>query len=169
MADGSGYGLYHSENNVSLACGANVLEETAAKQLVYDPVTKEVLGVRAMNAAGEDVYAKATRGVVLAGGNFVANKELMHNFMLPREVEYVQPGSPYEEGDVLLMGPEIDAATRNLNSFTLGLTDMALKKASEEAGVGFDAGTTSSRSGSLIYVNQQGWRFMNEGQSPLRL
>lgn len=165
MADGFGYGLYHSEANASLACGANVLYETAAKQLVYDPVTKEVLGVRAVNAAGEDVYAKATRGVVLATGNFVANEELVHNFMLPREVEYVQLGSPYDEGDALLMGLEIGAATHNLNSFTLELTDMALKKASEEIGVGFDVGATGSYSDSFIYVNQKGQRFMNEGQS----
>lgn len=85
-----------------------MLYETAAKQLVCDPVTKEALGVRAVNAAGEDVYAKATRGVVLATGNFVANEELMHNFMLSREVEYVQLGSPYDEGDALLMGLDGD-------------------------------------------------------------
>lgn len=142
-----------------------MLYETAAKQLVCDLVTKEVLGVRTVNAAGEDVCAKATRGVVLATGNFVANEELMHNFMLLREVEYVQLGSPYDEGDVLLMGLEIGAATHNLNSFTLELTDMALKKASEEVSVGFDMGATGSYSDSLIYVNQQGRRFMNEGRS----
>ena len=41
---------------------------------------------------------------------------------------------------------------------------MALKKVSEEVGVGFGVGTTGSDSDSLIYVNQQGWRLMNEGQ-----
>ena len=42
---------------------------------------------------------------------------------------------------------------------------MALKKASEEVGVGFDVGATGSDSDSLICVNQQGRRFMDEGQS----
>lgn len=42
---------------------------------------------------------------------------------------------------------------------------MTLRKASEEVGVGFDVGATGSYSDSLIYVNQQGRRFMNEGQS----
>ncbi len=42
MADGFGYGLYHSEANVSLAYGANVPYETAAQQLVYDPVTTAI-------------------------------------------------------------------------------------------------------------------------------
>lgn len=92
--------------------------------------------------------------MVLATGNFVANEELVHNFMLPREVEYVQLGSPYDEGDALLMGLEIDATTHNLNSFTLELTDMTLRKASEEVGVGFDVGVTGSDSDSFIYVNQ---------------
>lgn len=73
-------------------------------------------------------------------------------------------GSPYEEGDALLMGLEIGAATHSLNSFTFELTDMALKKASEEAGVGFDVGATCSCSDSPIYVNQKAHRFMNEGQ-----
>lgn len=120
--------------------------------------------MRAVNAAGEDVYAKATKGAVLATGNFVANKELMHNFMLSCEIEYVQLGFPYDEGDALLMGLEIGAVTHNLNSFTLELTDVALKKASEEAGAGFDVGATCSCSDSLIYVNQQGRCFMNDGQ-----
>lgn len=119
----------------------------------------------AVNAAGEDVYAKVTRGVVLATGNFVANKELMHNFMRPREVENVQLSSSYDEGDALLMGLEIGAATHSLNSFTFELTDVALKKASEEAGVGFDVGATCSCSDSPIYVNQKAHRFMNEGQT----
>lgn len=59
---------------------------------------------------------------------------------MPWEVEYVQLGSSYDEGDALLMVLEIGAATHNLNSFTLGLTDMALKKAGMETGVGFDVG-----------------------------
>ena len=109
-----------------------------------------------MNAAGEDVCAKATRGVMLATGNFVANEELFHNFIFPREVEYVQLSFPYDEGDALLMGLEIGALTHNLNSFTLELTNMALKKASDEIGVGFDVEATGSYFDSFIHVNQKG-------------
>ncbi len=163
LAVGFGHGLYESEKQAVLSCGANVLYETKVKHLVFDPVTKEVFGVQAETKDGP-VYVKANKGVVLATGNFAGNPDLMHTYMLPREIEFAQNGSPYDDGAAIEMGQEIGAGMLNMNIFTLELTDMDLKKASEGIGVGVDICPRGDYAWSLMYVNQKGQRFMNEDQ-----
>jgi len=57
------------------ARGIEVLLETPATALVTDPITKEVLGVKA-ESQGNTLYIKARGAVVLAAGTFGMNKEM---------------------------------------------------------------------------------------------
>ncbi len=52
--------------------------ETPAKELIQDPVTKEILGVKAASPGGTELYVKASRGVVLACGGFQNNQEMLN-------------------------------------------------------------------------------------------
>lgn len=166
--DLSGFGrtVYHSTRAAADRCGTNVLYETPAKRLVFDPVTHEVFGVIA-EREGKEIYVKANKGVLLATGCFLGNEELMHRFIVPKEVGMVNIGAPTCTGDGLMMGMEVGAALKNMTWQCLenyGQGSVALKKASEELGLGILHLPAGTGRGARIYVNQQGKRFMDEDQ-----
>lgn len=164
--DMSGFGrtVYLSTRAAADKCGTNVLYETPAKRLVFDPVTKEVFGVIA-EQAGREIYVKANKGVLLATGCFLGNDELMHRFLIPKEVHMVNIGAPTCTGDGLMMGMEVGAALKNMTWQCLenfGQGSVAFKKASDELGLGMLHLPAGTGRGARIYVNQQGKRFMDE-------
>lgn len=166
--DMSGFGrtVYLSTRAAADKCGTNVLYETPAKRLVFDPVTKEVFGVIA-EQAGKEIYVKANKGVLLATGCFLGNEELMHRFLIPKEVHMVNIGAPTCTGDGLMMGMEVGAALKNMTWQCLenyGQGAVAMKKASDELGLGMLHLPAGDGRNARIYVNQQGKRFMDEDQ-----
>lgn len=166
--DMSGFGrtVYLSTRAAADKCGTNVLYETPAKRLVFDPATKEVFGIVA-EQAGKEIYVKANKGVLLATGCFLGNEELMHRFIVPKEAHMVNIGAPTNTGDGLMMGMEVGAALKNMTWQCLenyGQGSVALKKASDELGLGMLHLPAGTGRGARIYVNQQGKRFMDEDQ-----
>lgn len=61
--------------------GGTVLYETRGRELVQNPQTKEVLGVRAEKADGSSIFIKARKGVVLACGGYEASPELTQEYI----------------------------------------------------------------------------------------
>lgn len=165
--DVSGFGrtMYDSTKAAADRCGTNVLYETPAKRLVFNPETHEVFGVVGEAPDGREVYVKANRGVLLATGCFLSNPELMHRFLIPKEVKMVSIGAPTCTGDGLMMGLSVGAALKNMTWQCLenyGQGAVALKAASDALGVGLLHSPAGENRGARIYVNTQGKRFMDE-------
>lgn len=82
--------------------GGTVLYETRGRELVQNPQTKEVLGVRAEKADGSSIFIKARKGVVLACGGYEASPELTQEYIRAC-MDIAVTGSPFNRGDGVLM------------------------------------------------------------------
>jgi succinate dehydrogenase/fumarate reductase flavoprotein subunit len=92
-----------------------VLYETPGRTLIQDPVSREILGLRA-EADGEPVAVKARRGVVLTCGGFENNQEMIRTYL--SGVPYCYPqGTPYNEGDGIPMAQDVGADLWHMNNF----------------------------------------------------
>ncbi len=137
--------------------GIEVMLSTAGKELIQDPQTKEILGVKAI-AAGEAMHIKARKGVILACGGFEADQDMVHQTLQIGSHSLVIPtmGTPYNTGDGLYMAARAGAKLWHMNSAEV--YHRCAKLASEELGVGFGVSDTADH----IWVNRYGKRFMNE-------
>ena len=158
----NGHHLYQAIQAQVEARGIKIMYETPAKELVQDPVTKEILGVAAYEGAkgfggegGKKVYVKAKKGVILACGGYEGNLKMWSYFNYP-SMEVFSGGTPYNTGDGILMACEVGAP----------LWHMVLKEweagccapASREFGCAIECSLQKGH----IYVNRAGERFMNE-------
>ena len=107
---GYGRGFYDALVRGSEAAGIEVLYETPAVKLIADPQTKEVYGVQCRKADGSDFFVRASKGVVLATGGYVANKDLMSRFHFAELPDYANAGAPTQTGDGLIMAMDLGAA-----------------------------------------------------------
>lgn len=137
-----------------------IMYETPAKELIQDPVTKEILGVKAESLTGE-IYVKARRGVVLACGGFQNNKEMLANFLpYTAQLPMCAWGTPYNTGDGIVMASQVGAKLWHMTSIELG--NFAPRAPSEKFGVGFRLVRQLPVASQAIYINKYGKRFMNE-------
>ena len=152
--------LFNLLNNQVKKRKIRVMYETPAKELIQDPVTKEILGVKAESLGGE-IHVKARKGVVLACGGFENNKEMLVNFSpYTAELPIYPLGTPYNTGDGIPMASEVGAQLWHMTSLELG--NFAPKAPSEKFGVGFRLLRQLPISSQAIYINKYGKRFMNE-------
>jgi len=87
--------------------GIPVLYETRATELIQEPATEEILGVKATQA-GKEIYVKARRGVILACGGYENNPELQDSHVYPG-VRIYPAGNPYNLGDGVYMAQAVGA------------------------------------------------------------
>ena len=158
---GNGYGLFTFLKEVTESSpGVQVRYETPARKLIFDPETKEVKGVVAVDAEGNQLNVKAKRGVVLACGGFENNKQMLNAFY-PPNVPIYPCGTPYNTGDGVRMVTEIGAQLRGFGSVEWGCH--CCKPAADEVGVSCGFTWTDMECWSnAIMVNRQGRRFVNE-------
>ncbi len=163
-AVGYGTGFYAALMRNVEALGIEVLYETRGEELVYDPMNKEVYGVKCTNAAGETVYVKANKGVILCTGGYVANENLMTRFHFAEMPPIMNVCDPNQTGDGLLMALELGAALDGISNQQIEWYNVTYKKASEEMGTGILHMTSGMTPDARIFVNTKGERFMNENQ-----
>ena len=136
---------------------------TPAQRLIQNPVTKEVVGVQAVDWKGETLYVQANKGVILACGGYENNQEMRTNF-LPwansNEPFITFGGTPYNTGDGIIMAQSVGAKLWHMNNKEWGGTTYASKAASKELGMGVSISATGGNF--AIIVNKFGLRFMNE-------
>jgi succinate dehydrogenase/fumarate reductase flavoprotein subunit len=140
----------------------NIMYETPAKELVQDPVSKEILGVVAYEGAkgfygegGKKVYIKAKKGVILACGGYEGNLKMWSYFNFPG-MEVFAGGTPYNTGDGILMASEVGAPLWHM--FLKEWEAGCCAPASREFGCAIECSLQRGH----IYVNRAGERFMNE-------
>ncbi|MBI4310771.1 MAG: FAD-binding protein [Chloroflexi bacterium] len=136
-----------------------ILYETPAVELVQNPVTKEVLGVRAQHG-GKPLYIKANRGVILTCGGFENNQEMIRNY-LPGVPYCYTTGTPYNEGDGVRMAMEIGADLWHMNNYAG--PSMALKVPEYKTTFPLrPLGPTGEIPGGMIIIGVDGKRFADE-------
>lgn len=133
--------------------GAEVMEETEAKELVVDG-SKQVVGVKAVNA-GTEMFIKARKGVILATGGFTRSEEMLRAYS--EQAFYCQPlGAPNLTGDGLKMAFALGAAASNIHE-VLGCPGLTLPGKIAATYAFWTFGTAAA-----ILVNANGERFVNE-------
>ena len=113
MHEKAGPGLWQTlANAVEKVRQIKVLYATAGKELVQNPVTKEILGVVA-DEAGKKIHVKAKKGVILTCGGFEWNEEMKMEFFGYPTAFYANPGNT---GEGIKMAQGVGAALWHINS-----------------------------------------------------
>ena len=159
LVEGGGHvafkGLAEQVNNRGIV----VLYESPAEQLIQDPLTKEILGVVGRRN-GIEIRVKAQKGVILACGGYQKNQEMFNNFNYPG-VHVYNLGTPYNTGAGIWMATAVGAKLWHMLNFEL--MNFAIKEPSEL----FNCSASLQyypMSGSYIYVNKYGRRFLEESR-----
>ncbi|MFH1605176.1 MAG: FAD-dependent oxidoreductase [Pseudomonadota bacterium] len=154
--------LFEALANQAKRRDIEIMYEAPAKKLIQDPVSREILGVRAKSSGGDsDIFVRARRAVVLACGGFQNNREMLVNFLPFLTQLPVYPyGTPYNTGDGIDMAAEAGAKLWHMSGCELAT--FAPKAPSEKFGVGFRLEKHLPIGSQAIYVNKYGKRFMNE-------
>ena len=158
--EAAGGPFYRWETQFAADNGVEILFDTRAQHLVQDTATKEVVGVIATKSDGSEVTVRAKRGVILCCGGFEFNDEMIGNYLVPSPLAH--EGWIYNTGDGLRMGMEIGAEMWHMNMLdAYGVGFVA--PGDNRARFGYNG--ASCKSGSFIWVNRQGKRFMCENPS----
>ncbi len=142
-----------------------VMLKTAAKSLIQDPDTREVVGVKAEHE-GKALHIKASRGVVLSCGGYENNPEMMGYYNHPGLKDFIFPsGNPGNTGDGLRMASAAGAYL--WHTAALQWSSFCAKAPSMQFGVAVGTGILRRRQKeeNFILVNKYGNRFMRETKS----
>ena len=156
------------ERDIPLMCN------TAGTELVQDPITKEILGVKALTdltftkdfnqlPGGKEIFVKAKKGVVLACGGYEKNHEMLLNFAPHAHSAFVAAyGGPYSTGDGITMAIQVGAKLWHMNKKECHA--FACAPASKELGTGMVVNCYATQVAGVpgIMVNRDGKRFYNE-------
>lgn len=162
IAEGYGPGLYEAVRKGIDSLGLQIIYDTPAEELIFDPVTREVYGVKCTDKTGNVINVKANKGVVLATGGFVENEDLVDRFIMPKGTGMVSAGAPSQTGDGLLMALDAGAAIDGMTMFNMEWYGLAYKKASEEMDTAILHLINEGAIDARMFVNQDGNRFMDE-------
>ena len=133
--------------------------ETPGRELIQNPATGEIVGIRAEHK-GETVLVKARKGVVLTCGGFENNQEMIRNYLTGLPYCYTS-GSPHNEGDGVTMALAVGADLWHMNNFAG--PSMALKVLEYPTTFSMQALHYSKEiPGGVIVVGPDGKRFTDE-------
>ena len=99
--------------------GIEVLHSTPAKELVQNPITREILGVIAEHE-GKEIAIKAKKGVVLTCGGFEYNMEMQASYLRVWPFRFY--GNPGNTGDGVNMASNAGAALWHMNNTSARVT-----------------------------------------------
>lgn len=133
------------------AKGVRLLLNTAATELITD-ADNRVVGVIA-ESDGTVLNYKARKGVLLAGGGFAYNKEMLKRLVRFGEMR-MGVGGPGATGDGIRMGQKVGGDVRNMNE--------TLRSPTTAVALGTTTRGKERDSFPSILVNMFGQRFVNE-------
>jgi succinate dehydrogenase/fumarate reductase flavoprotein subunit len=136
------------------ARGIKVLYNTPAKELIQNPETKEIIGVRA-EQDGKEIVIRARKAVVLCTGPFDFNDEMVRNYLRPYPMKFA--GWKFNTGDGITMAGKIGARLWHMN----GLCGYYCPWF-EDGKVGYLI--FGARKPSWMYCDKYGKRFSNESR-----
>lgn len=131
--------------------------ESPVTHLIFDPVTKEVFGVR-VQQGDKEITVKANKGVIMACGGYENNYEMIKDFVMPF-YEQFHIGSPYNTGDGIVVLNEIGAKLRHMAAVEYGSAcHLELSRKYHQAIPTHNGGDNTH----MVYINNHGQRFIAE-------
>ncbi|HEY7220505.1 MAG TPA: FAD-dependent oxidoreductase, partial [Candidatus Binatia bacterium] len=160
QVEGQGKALAEILRRAVAARNIKTLYETEADSLILE--SGRVRGAWVKTAAGKSEMR--SQAVILAAGGFQANPEMVTRYIGPGGNHLVLRGAPYNTGDGIRMALEVGAKIDWMDDFHGGLIHYGYKQHLEEGAM---AGMRSMKKYEVgILVNQQGSRFVDEGEYP---
>lgn len=141
--------------------------ESPATELIQDPVTKTIVGIK-VERDGETLNVRALNGVVLATGGFEANSEMVQNYT--GLTDYAPIGGLYNTGDGIKMAQAVGADLWHMDVYEggFGLGGVSFKVEPGEHASQIQVLTQGPlNTGALILVGTDGDRFVDES-TPVR-
>ena len=133
--------------------GALIKLETRATELLTDG-NGRVIGVAAVNAAGQDLTFNASKAVILTTGGFGANIEMRMKYNNEYDERYMTTDLPSTTGDGIAMAEKVDAALTGMEYIqTYPLCSPV---------TGIISYVANSRFDGAVLVNAEGVRFVEE-------
>ncbi|MEG0374502.1 MAG: FAD-dependent oxidoreductase, partial [Raoultibacter sp.] len=127
--DGGGAELWANFHEIATDKGVDIRLATPAKSLIQNPETKEIVGVVAQDAEGNERTIKANKAVIMACGGF-ENNPLMQGYYTEWGVRLWPWGTKYNTGDGIAMCTAVGAQMWHLNGVEWG--NLCYRLASEE-------------------------------------
>jgi tricarballylate dehydrogenase len=158
QVDGQGKALAQILRRAVADRNIKTLHETEASSLILEG--KKIAGARVSTKEGSSEIS--SKAVILAAGGFQANPEMVTRYIGPGGNNLVLRGSPYNTGDGIRMALEVGAKIDWMDDFHGGLIHYGYRKYLAEGAM---AGLRSMKKYEVgILVNQQGNRFVDEGE-----
>ncbi len=140
------------EQNVK-SRGIEVMFDSPATELIQDPDTKQILGVKT-KSTGENKKIKARKAVVLCTGGFEFNEEMKRDFLKCYPMKFY--GWKYNTGDGVKMAQKVGADLWHMDILAGGNCAWFPE---DPVNVGYPV---SVRTNNYIWVNKFGSRYCNE-------
>ena len=139
--------------------------ETPALELIQEPTTKTIIGVK-VSRKGEVRNVRALNGVVVATGGFECNKDMVQQYL--NVINYGARGGQYNTGDGIKMCQQVGAELWHMNAFE-GLFGLGGITWPQEPGTGSCEWLSvltqdALNTGAAILVGTDGHRFLNESE-----
>ena len=139
--------------------------ETPAIELIQEPTTGTIIGVK-VSRKGEERNVRALNGVVVATGGFECNKDMVQQYL--GVINYGARGGQYNTGDGIKMCQQVGAELWHMSAFE-GLFGLGGVTWPQEPGTGscewLSVLTQNAlNTGAAILVGTDGHRFLNESE-----
>ena len=131
-------------------------------RLIQNPITKEILGVKADTPDGEKYY-HAEKGVILCCGGYENNVELQNNYSYPG-VRFFPWGTPYNTGDAVIMGEAVGAKMWHMSSVESSSLGFMIPPQMADCSISTDA-TDGIKPYHYVIVDYHGNRFFKEDRT----
>ena len=140
--------------------------ESPAVELIQDPMTKTVLGVK-IERKGEVRNVRALNGVVVATGGFECDRQMVQEYL--NMVNYAPIGGQFNTGDGIKMCQDVGAQLWHMYAYEGGFGVNSCGYAVEPGSAAVQAVTlayNSMSTGAMVIVGTEGERFGNESEIP---
>ncbi|WP_106769643.1 flavocytochrome c [Paenibacillus faecalis] len=127
--------------------------ETKAEELIVDD-NGRVTGVKASNAAEQELTFHATKGVIIASGGFGSNVEMRKKYNPEFDEKYMTTDVPGTTGDGIVMAEKIGADLVHMEHIQTYPTCNPM--------TGIISYVANSRFDGAVLLNQEGKRFVEE-------
>ncbi len=159
----TGMYLFEAIDEAATALGADVRLSTRATRLVQNPLTREVVGVLATDADGNELAFKAKKGVILACGGYENNPTIQAHYNNPG-VRVFPWGTPNNTGDGFPMAQAVGADIWHMHALEHAALCYMLPSIEADCSISTDA-TDGITPYNYVIVDYNGERFMKEDKT----